>query len=196
MTDKKFKEAVASQNLPAVRDMLRIRLLTDHDVTGGMFSECWAECENAGIVESLYQSHDGRALSEDVSESNFNTLIGQLATNFSRDRLQCALRVAKKMWADEQSASASVGQTTRPAQATNDEQGSEERIVGKERIINRRRIPSTGNETGNSTKNNADSNNKRGNSFREKSNEGGLGPAVAVIAVAVIVGIIVLKGTR
>ena len=183
MVDAKFKEIVAQGNLSAVRDMLRNRLLVDHDVTGGLFSECWAECERAGIAKKLYQAHDERTLSEEGSESNFNTLVGQLATNFSRKRLECALRVAKAVWPGEQTEPASTARTAQPEQVADDHgtNGEDGRVVSS-RIVSVRELNQSDTDT----------------SDTDYSSHGGgngnkMGCAVvAVVAVVVIAGVLVI----
>lgn len=183
MVDAKFKKIVAQGNLSAVRDMLRNCLLVDHDVTGGLFSECWAECERAGIAEKLYQAHDGRTLSEEGSESNFNTLVGQLATNFSRKRLECALRVAKAVWPGEQTEPASTARTAQPEQDADDHgtNGEDDRVVSS-RILSVRELDPSDTDT----------------SDTDYSSHGGgngnkMGCAVvAVVAVVVIAGVLVI----
>lgn len=184
MVDAKFKKIVAQGNLSAVRDMLRNRLLVDHDVTGGLFSECWAECERAGIAEKLYQAHDGRTLSEEGSESNFNTLVGQLATNFSRKRLECALRVAKAVWPGEQTEPASTARTAQPEQDADDHgtNGEDGRVVSS-RILSERELDTS----------DTDYSSHGGDNRIQKEETSGMGCAVvAVAAVVVIAGVLII----
>ena len=143
MIDKKFKEAVSQRNLSSLRDMLRNRLLMDHDVTGGMFKECWDECVREGVAVSLYQEHDGRPLSGENSESNFNTLVGQLATNFSRERLEKVLSIAKSLWADEQSSSSKeskVYEKRQPIESAADSTAASGERILKETVICEREL--------------------------------------------------------
>lgn len=186
MVDAKFKEIVAQGNLSAVRDMLRNRLLVDHNVTGGLFSECWAECERAGIAKKLYQAHDERTLSEEGSESNFNTLVGQLATNFSRKRLECALRVAKAVWPGEQTEPASTARTAQPEQDADDHgtNGEDDRVVSR-RILSVRELNQSDTDTSDTdySSHGGGNGNKMGCAI----------PAVvAVVAVVVIAGVLVI----
>ena len=51
--DKRFIDAINADDFVTVRDMLKNRLLMDHDVNGGMFDECWTECESAGSQRVL-----------------------------------------------------------------------------------------------------------------------------------------------
>lgn len=132
MVDEKFKAAVAQRDMAAVRDGLRNRLLIDHNVSGGMFREYMDYCEQNGLADSLYQAHDKRALPEENTEENFDTLAGQLSTNFSRDRLERVVAIAQAVWRDEQ--------VEKAAQPTSDGAsmrgaGGEGRVVGGERIL-------------------------------------------------------------
>ncbi len=207
MVDKKFKEAVEKENIPAIRDMLKNRLLMDHDVTGGMFSECWTECKRQGITEKLYQKPDGRSLSDEKSESNYNALVGQLSTNFSRDRLNKIISLAKVIWSEEQSGDSPK---TRPSGLTSNSPSSEttgsssssnERIIGerilKERIVRVKELD-TGEET-NSDIGEGTHKTRRSSSKGDMEDEGskpgsGVLIAVAVVAVAAVVAGIVIFG--
>ena len=184
MVDAKFKEIVRQGKLSTACDMLRNRLLVDHGVTGGLFSECWAECERAGIVEKLYQPHDERTLSEEGSESNFHTLVGQLATNFSRERLQCALRVAKAVWPGEQTEPASTARTAQPEQDADDHgtNGEDGRVVSR-RIVSEREIDPS----------DTDYSSHGGGNRSQKKGTSGMGCAiVAVAAIVVIAGVLII----
>ena len=190
MVDAKFKEIVAQGKHSAVRNMLRNCLLVDYDVTGGLFNECWAECERAGIAEELYQKHDGRTLSEEGSGSNFNTLVGQLVTNFSRERLECALRVAKAVWPGEQSDPANTARTAQPEQDADDHgtNGEDGHVVNR-RIVSEREIDPS----------DTDYSSHGGGNRSQKKETSGMGCAiVAVVAVVVIAGVLVITrgGTK
>jgi len=200
MKDNKFKQAVAIHDYITIRDMLRIRLLSDHDVTGGAFSECWAECVKAGITQNIFQEHDGRDIPIEKTESNYNALIGQLATNFSEIRLNKILSLAKNIWASEQTVQTSQKtENIANSQKTSDsnEGVAREGRVISERILGEREIEMK-------SKNSHSS--ERRESFREKyesngrkfedrnqnmqaeseRNDSGVGFAVAVAAVAVV----------
>ena len=193
MVDAKIKEIVAQGaqgNPSAVRNMLRNCLLVDYDVTGGLFNECWEECKRAGIAEKLYQPHDGRTLSEEGSVSNFNTLVGQLVTNFSRERLQCTLSVVKAVWPGEQSDHASTARAAQPEQDADDHgtNGEDDRVVGR-RIVSERELdpPDT------------DYSSHGGDNRSQKKETSGMGCAiVAVVAVVVIAGVLIITrgGTK
>lgn len=128
--DKNFLDSIAQEDFVSLRDMLKNRLLMDHDVNGGMFREYWTECDNAGLIQSIFQEHDGRELSDEITESNYNTLVGQLATNFSEKRLNKILSLAKQIWPAEQS-------TPNKAQTdvTSSSVDSNMRVMGEERIV-------------------------------------------------------------
>lgn len=187
MIDKELKELIDSRNYTALRDALKNRLLLDHDVSDGLFNELWTECEKAGIVENLYQAHDGRVLSDEISKDNFNTLVGQLATNFSRERLSKTISLAKTLWAEEQSvktAESAYSEKDRPSL------NSGGRVVGEERIISERVLSEK------QTASNSHETSSRRNDSRKENHEkdSGLGVVVAVAAaavVAVIAGVVI-----
>lgn len=128
--DKNFLDSIAQEDFVSLRDMLKNRLLMDHDVNGGMFREYWTECDNAGLIQSIFQEHDGREISDEITESNYNILVGQLATNFSEKRLNKILSLAKQIWPTEQS-------TPNKAQTdvTSSSVDSNMRVMGEERIV-------------------------------------------------------------
>lgn len=164
MADKDFKDAVAqaaagnTEALQSVRDKLRNRLLLDRNVTSGMFNDCYEECKRAGITGRLLEPHDGRPLSGGNTEQDVNTMIGQLATNFSRERLERTLQMTKAVWPGEQgeaTASAMPGRSAAPswntgrAQSAAPEDRTSARVasaqeasaqVTGERIISERKI--------------------------------------------------------
>ena len=102
MINKEFKDAITNENYTDVRNTIKNRLLFNHNVTSGMFNEYWTECKRAGIVEKLFEPHDGRNLCKELNEDNFINLVGQLSTNFSKERLDCILFIAKKLWPNDQ----------------------------------------------------------------------------------------------
>lgn len=178
--DKKILDLITRKDIVSLRDMLRNRLLVDHDVNGGMFGECWTECENAGITQSIFQEHDGRVLSDEITESNYNMLVGQLATNFSEKRLRKILSLAKQIWPTEQS-------TPNKAQTvvTSSSVDNNMRVKGDERIVNERILGER--ELKSDTPRNHYSKNTR-----NESNVGVVVAVAAVAAVAIIVGAVFL----
>lgn len=103
MVDVNFKKAVANNRLEDIRDFLRMRLTLDHNYVSGMFVECRDYCFSHGITEAyLYEKFDGRELPLSNTEDNFTKLLGQLSTNFAKERVNCLLEIGKKLWPQEQ----------------------------------------------------------------------------------------------
>lgn len=153
MVDKKFSDAVSGGNITEIRDMLRNRIQIDHNVTGGMFRECFDYCRKEGILDSLYEMQDDREIPSENTEENFKKLVGQLSTNFSRERLEKVISIAKNIWPEEQSASqastfsSSSSSSSSSSQRPHTENSQHEeskgrvltedggRIIGEERIL-------------------------------------------------------------
>ncbi|BDC97664.1 hypothetical protein [Treponema saccharophilum] len=151
MVDKKFSDAVSGGNITEIRDMLRNRIQIDHNVTGGMFRECFDYCRKEGILDSLYEMQDDREIPSENTEENFKKLVGQLSTNFSRERLEKVISIAKNIWPEEQSASQastfSSSSSSSSSQRPHTENSQHEesrgrvltedggRIIGEERIL-------------------------------------------------------------
>lgn len=152
MVDKKFSDAVSGGNITEIRDMLRNRIQIDHNVTGGMFRECFDYCRKEGILDSLYEMQDDREIPSGNTEENFKKLVGQLSTNFSRERLEKVISIAKNIWPDEQSVSqastfSSSSSSSSSSQRPHTENSQHEeskgrvltedggRIIGEERIL-------------------------------------------------------------
>lgn len=149
MVDKKFSDAVSGGNITEIRDMLRNRIQIDHNVTGGMFRECFDYCRKEGILDSLYEMQDDREIPSENTEENFKKLVGQLSTNFSRERLEKVISIAKNIWPEEQSAnqSSTFSSSSSSLQRSRTENSQHEeskgrvltedggRIIGEERIL-------------------------------------------------------------
>lgn len=103
MVDANFKKAVANNRLEDIRDFLRMRLTLDHNYVSGMFVECRDYCFSHGITEAyLYEKFDGRELPLSNTEDNFTKLLGQLSTNFAKERVNHLLEIGKQLWPEEQ----------------------------------------------------------------------------------------------
>ena len=137
MVDEEFKNAVNSEDIKTVRDKLCTELHFDHNVTSGTFRECMDYCKQQGLEKSLYEVHDGRELKNENSIDYYQTLVGQLCTNFSKERLEHAVSIAKNIWKDEQISL--TAQNIRNGSKVNDISESG-RVIGKETIISRRPI--------------------------------------------------------
>ena len=182
--DKKLIDAIQTNDFITIRDMLKNRLLMDHDVNGGIFKECWNECEKAGIIQNILQPHDGRELSNELTEKNYNTLVGQLSTNFSEIRLNKILFLAKEIWSSEQTENMSSQNREMKSSSSNTTYDNEDgRVVG-ERIIEEREIP---NEKTRDTSERVIHSNEKND-----SNLGVVLAVAAVATVAVIAGVVLL----
>lgn len=173
--EKKFIEAINANDLTTLRDMLKNRLLLDHDVIGGAFRNCWIECENAGITQNIFQTHDGRELCNELTETNYNTLVGQLSTNFSEARLNTILYIATKLWPNEQTVEKINHSETKKSSSYNTTYDNKDGRVVSERIIEEREIPHEDSQKSS----------ERMNTSSNK-NDSNLGVVVAVAAVAVV----------
>ena len=175
--DKRFIDAINADDFVTVRDMLKNRLLMDHDVSGGMFDECWTECERTGIISKIFQAHDGREIFDEVSESNYNSLVGQLATNFSEIRLKKILFLAKEIWPNEQS-------KIKTTLNENNKESSSNITYENERYqLKRVEIPNGNSQNASEKSNHSNENND--------SNLGVVLAVAAVAAVAVIAGVVI-----
>lgn len=181
--DKRFIDAINADDFVTVRDMLKNRLLMDHDVNGGMFDECWTECERTGIISKIFQAHDGREISDEVSENNYNSLVGQLATNFSEIRLKKILFLAKEIWPNEQSnIKTTLNENNKESSSNITYENDSGRVVSA-RILEEREIPNGNSQNASGKSNHSNENND--------SNLGVVLAVAAVAAVAVIAGVVI-----
>ena len=103
MVDSNFKKAVENKEIVNTRDFLRMRLSLDHNYVSGIFIECYNYCLSHGIPEeALYEKFDERALPSANTEENFNKLLGQLSTNFAKERVERLLKIGQAVWPEEQ----------------------------------------------------------------------------------------------
>ncbi len=95
---EKLIKAVSEKNIIAIRDALWSRITLDPNFTKG-FQESWQYCLDNGIRENdLYEAHDGRNLSDEVTNDNFSNLCGQLRTNFSKERLDRIKQIGRILY--------------------------------------------------------------------------------------------------
>ncbi|HBB13436.1 MAG TPA: hypothetical protein DCZ76_04080 [Treponema sp.] len=95
---EKLKKAVAEKDFVAIRDSLWSRIALDPNFTNG-FAESWEYCLNSGISESdLYENHDNRPMSDEITNENFSALCGELSTNFSKERLNKIKEIGRKLY--------------------------------------------------------------------------------------------------
>lgn len=181
--DKRFIDAINADDFVTVRDMLKNRLLMDHDVNGGAFTDCWNECKKAGIIPKILQAHDGREISDEVSEKNYNSIVGQLATNFSEIRLKKILFLAKEIWPDEQSEEILSQVEAMKVSASSNAYDTENGKIVSERILEEKEIPNGNSQNASGKSNHSNENND--------SNLGVVLAVAAVAAVAVIAGVVI-----
>lgn len=102
MISKDLQTKVEARDFNAIRLALGIGLQFDQNVFGN-FTEIVGYCKAKGIeLDDLYQEHDGRSVDLEATEDNFAELIGQLSTNFSRQRLEKVLEITQAVWPQKQ----------------------------------------------------------------------------------------------
>ena len=95
---EKLKKAVLEKDLVSIRDGLWSRIALDPNFTKG-FSESWNYCIENGISESdLFEKHDGRPMSDEITNESFSALCGELSTNFSKERLDKIKEIGRKLY--------------------------------------------------------------------------------------------------
>ena len=93
-----LKDAVSRKDVVAIRDSLWSRIALDPNFTKG-FPESLKYCLDNGITEAcLYEQHDSRPMSDEVTNENFNALCGELSTNFSKERLEKIKEIGRKLY--------------------------------------------------------------------------------------------------
>lgn len=99
---EKLKEVVSTRNYVGIRDALWSRISLDPNFSKG-FLESWNYCLEQGIQEKdLYEDHDNRPMSDEVSNDNFSALCGELSTNFSKERLEKIKEIGRKLYPVEE----------------------------------------------------------------------------------------------
>ena len=93
-----LKNDVAIRNIAGIRADLWSCIAIDPNFTKD-FGENWDYCLSNGISESdLYENHDNRPISDEVTIENFSLLCGQLRTNFSKERLDKIKEIGRKLY--------------------------------------------------------------------------------------------------
>ena len=96
--NKEIKNYVADKNVEGIRAELWIYIGIDPNFTKD-FIENLNYCLKNGISESeLYENHDGRSMSDEVTNDNFAKLCDQLRINFSKERLEKIKEIGRKLY--------------------------------------------------------------------------------------------------
>lgn len=99
---KKLRKAVSARDYVGIRDALWSRIALDPNFSKG-FPESLNYCFEQGILEKdLYEEHDNRPTSDEVSNDNFSALCGELSTNFSKERLEKIKEIGRKLYPVEE----------------------------------------------------------------------------------------------
>ena len=96
--NKEIKNYIADKNIEGIRADLWIYIGVDPNFTKD-FIENLNYCLRNGISESeLYENHDGRSMSDEVTNDNFAKLCDQLRINFSKERLEKIKEIGRKLY--------------------------------------------------------------------------------------------------
>ena len=96
--NKEIKNYVSDKNVEGIRAELWIYIGIDPNFTKD-FIENLNYCLKNGISESeLYENHDGRSMSDEVTNDNFAKLCDQLRINFSKERLEKIKEIGRKLY--------------------------------------------------------------------------------------------------
>ncbi len=97
-----LKSDVASRNIANIRIDLWGCIGGDPGFSKD-FLENWNYCIENGITESeLYEMHDNRPISNEITNDNFTLLCGQLRSNFSKERLDKIKEIGRKLYPIEE----------------------------------------------------------------------------------------------
>lgn len=97
-----LKSDVASRNIANIRIDLWGCIGGDPSCSQD-FVENWNYCIENGITESeLYEIHDNRPISGEITDENFALLCGQLRSNFSKERLEKIKEIGRKLYPVEE----------------------------------------------------------------------------------------------
>lgn len=95
---EELKKDVAEKNVAAIRDDLWSCIAFDCNFTKE-FKWAWDYCLENGVAEQeIYEPHDGRSLSSDMTKENFDKLCGELGSNFSKERLDEIRKIGRKLY--------------------------------------------------------------------------------------------------
>ena len=95
---EEIKNYVAAKNTEGIRADLWVYIGIDPNFTKD-FIENLNYCLKNGISENeLYENHDGRSMSDEVTNDNFAKLCDQLRINFSKERLEKIKEIGRKLY--------------------------------------------------------------------------------------------------
>lgn len=98
MVTENIKKAVDKRDIFNIRSYLIANILLDKSLTGN-FKDCFEYCVKNGISESeIYEPHNGKEISDDITEENYKKLRSGLNSNFSRERVEALKKIAIKLY--------------------------------------------------------------------------------------------------
>ena len=90
-------KAVAEKDIFNIRSYLIAAIVADKTLK--RLEATIEYCVKNGIPESeIYDPHDGKEISNDVTEDNYKDLRADLNSNFSKERLDMLKKVAAKLY--------------------------------------------------------------------------------------------------
>lgn len=107
MVTEEIKKAVEEHNIDDVRSFLASTINFDRTLAK-QYKELWDYCLTHGISEEeIYQTHNGKDLSSEITKENFSKLRGGLLSNFSKERIEMLKIVGKAIYENSQNADSS-----------------------------------------------------------------------------------------
>ena len=108
MISEALKESVKRKDLIAIRAALQSKILLDHDMETGDFSENLNFCLQNGISEKelFVKLDDVNPVSNEISADNFKKMYSFLGVNFAKERVECLKNITKALWPKEQKSEA------------------------------------------------------------------------------------------
>ncbi|MCR4942796.1 MAG: hypothetical protein K5978_08430 [Campylobacter sp.] len=93
-----IKKAAQNKDVFKIRSYLIADILVDKNLSG-IFKEDFEYCLKNGISkDEIYEKHDDKILSNEVSEENYDNLHADLASNFSKERVDALKKIAIKLY--------------------------------------------------------------------------------------------------
>lgn len=98
MPSVNIQKAAQNKDVFKIRSYLIADILVDKSFSG-IFKEDFEYCLKNGISEDeIYETHDNKTLSNEVSEENYDNLHADLASNFSKERVEALKKIAIKLY--------------------------------------------------------------------------------------------------